>query len=165
MSMKRSRLEAESVGEDVLAAPVMSSVVTLFGAVRQDKRGFVNAADLARASGTTTQAYLKNEKNNLFVKTLASKLHVLPSDLVVMGQGGGVRRDPMFHPVVAMDLARWCSPVLAVQLSGVLFQYFAGKLTTEHSVAAHQVGGVRMMDFLDCFLTKPYMPCTRHDHF
>ena len=92
MSMKRSRLEAESVGEDVLAAPVMSSVVTLFGAVRQDKRGFVNAADLARASGTTTQAYLKNEKNNLFVKTLASKLHVLPSDLVVMD--GARRRRP-----------------------------------------------------------------------
>jgi hypothetical protein len=50
----------------------------------------------------------------------------------------------MCHPVVAIDIARWSNPVLAVQLSGILFQYFSGKLTTEHSVAAHQVGAWRI---------------------
>lgn len=144
--MKRSWLESNVVDSSVLvaSAPIMSSVTTLYGAVRHDSRGYVNAADLARASGTTVQAYGKNKKNTLFLKTLADKLGVSTSDLMVVGHGGGVGRDPMCHPVVAIDIARWSNPVLAVQLSGILFQYFSGKLTTEHSVAAHQVGAWRI---------------------
>lgn len=138
--MKRSWVDYMGDTVSVASPPIMSSVITLHGAVRHDNRGYVNAADLAKASGTTMQAYLKNNKNKSFVSTLASKLGVSTSDLVVAGHGGGVRRDPMCHPMVALDLARWCNPVLAVQLSGILFQYFSGKLTTEHSVAAHRVG-------------------------
>ena len=120
-------------------APGISSLVTLFGAVRHDERGFVNAADLARASGTTTQAYLKNEKNTLFVKTLAGSLECSISDLMVSGHGGAGAHDPTCHPEVAVDLARWSNPVLGVELGLVLSQFFSGRLRTEHSVAANKV--------------------------
>ena len=132
-----SALSAPSADGEL--APGISSLVTLFGAVRHDERGFVNAADLARASGTTTQAYLKNEKNTLFVKTLAGSLECSISDLMVSGHGGAGAHDPTCHPEVAVDLARWSNPVLGVELGLVLSQFFSGRLRTEHSVAANKV--------------------------
>lgn len=122
-----------------IAAPGISSLMTLFGAVRHDARGFVNTADLAKASRTTAQAYLKNGSNVLFVQTLAEKLGASTSDLMTLGHGGSDAQDPMCHPEVAVDLARWSNPVLGVELGLVLHQFFSGELTTEHSVAANQV--------------------------
>jgi hypothetical protein len=107
--------------------------------VRHDARGFVNTADLAKASRTTTQAYLRNANNVLFVKTLAEKLGASTSDLMTIGRGGTDAQDPMCHPEVAVDLARWSDPELGVELGLVLHQFFSGELTTEHSVAASQV--------------------------
>ena len=120
-------------------APVITAVVTLFGEVRHNSFGFVNGTDLGRAAKTTAQSYMSVEKNRLFVSALSEDLHIPIEGLMIPGRGGGNPRPAMWHPEVAMDIARWSNPKLAVQLSRILYRFFSGTLKTEDSVAAHKV--------------------------
>ena len=119
--------------------PAITAVVTMFGEVRHNSQGYVNGTDLGKAAGTTAQAYLSVEKNKLFVSALAEDLGMSVKDLMIPGKGGGNPRPAMWHPEVAMDLARWSNPRLAVQLSRILYRFFSGTLKTEDSIAAHKV--------------------------
>jgi|LauGreDrversion4_1035100.scaffolds.fasta_scaffold59333_3 hypothetical protein len=130
---------ASVVAARAIAAPEINAVLTMFGEVHHDERGYVNGTDICKAAGSTAQSYLSVASNSLFVATLAEELGLSMKDLMIPGRGGGNPRPAMWHPEVAMDFARWRDPRLAVQLSGILHRYFSGRLTTEDSVSAHKV--------------------------
>ena len=88
--------------------------MTLFGRVSHDERGYVNQSELAEASGTTIQAYMASRKNTLFVEALAEDLEMTVREVMIPGRGGGNPRPAMCHPRLALDMARWSNPKLAV---------------------------------------------------
>lgn len=96
-----------------------------------DSHGMINATRLAEKLETTTQAYEKNIKNQRFIKSLKLKLGM---EVVLDGDREGAGR--MYHARVALDLARWASPELSVELNGILTDFITGNLTSEDSATA-----------------------------
>lgn len=107
-----------------------------------DGDGYVNATALAELYQTSTAAYEKNDKNQRFLEALCSGLGFPVDHFIKEGRGGNQAAGRKYHPAVALDFARWCDPVLAVQLSEVHTMFLSGKLKTEHSqsMAAAMVG-------------------------
>lgn len=122
------------------ALAVTDAFATVAGAIGWDGEGYVDCQALATACGTTMQAYENNNKNARFLHCLAVKLGLQGEELIRPGTRGGHHLKPRTcHPEVAVDFARWAVPELAVELSGVLFQYLTGGLLTVHSIAAREV--------------------------
>lgn len=96
-----------------------------------DSHGMINATRLAEKLETTTQAYEKNGKNQRFIKSLKLKLG---REVVLDGDREGAGRK--YHARVALDLARWASPELSVELNGILMDFITGNLTSEDSATA-----------------------------
>jgi hypothetical protein len=122
-------------------APEINAIITLSGSVLYDASGYVDVSSLTDALGTTLQSYMKEEHNVEFVTYLGKKLGKTMEELIGAGHGGAHPRPPagMCHPRVALDIARWKKPEMAIEMSEVLYQYLRGEIRTEHSLAAHQV--------------------------
>ena len=60
-------------------------------------------------------------------------------ELIRPGKGGANPTNRMYNPEVALDFARWSSPEVAVEHSGVLLQYCQGGIMTAQSLAKWEV--------------------------
>lgn len=74
----------------------------------------VNATEMAKPFGKTTKDWLRNQSTQEFISTLSAVRQILPTDLVVIKQGGSVEQGSWFHEDVALEFARWLSPAFAI---------------------------------------------------
>ena len=95
--------------------------------------GYVNATELASACGSTMQRYQENLKNQEFIKALGESLDLTKDELIRKGTGRRNPRPCMVHPQVAIDFARWSTPVIAVKLNEILFRYLNGSIFQKES--------------------------------
>lgn len=70
----------------------------------------VSATEMAKPFGKTTKDWLRNQSTQEFISTLSAVRQILPTDLVVIKQGGNGEQGTWFHEDVAMEFARWLSP-------------------------------------------------------
>ena len=118
-------------------APEIKEIFTLSGSVFYDARGYVDVSSLTEVLGTTLQSYMKEANSMDFIRYLGEKLGKTVEELIVAGHGGAHPRPPMCHPQVAMDIARWKKPEIAIEMFEVLY-HLRGELRTEDSLAANQ---------------------------
>lgn len=65
----------------------------------------VNATEMAKPFGKTTKDWLRNQSTQEFISTLSAVRQILPTDLVVIKQGGSVEQGSWFHEDVALEFA------------------------------------------------------------
>lgn len=124
----------------VVAPEIRISRLTLAGVdIGWDVDGYVDCQALATACGTTMQSYEKSKKNARFLARLALELQLPIHDLIRKGTRGHNSAPRTCHPEVAVDLARWANPEIAVELSGVLVHFLTGQIHMVHGIAANMV--------------------------
>lgn len=72
----------------------------------------VSATEMAKPFGKQAKDWLKTQSTRDFITALSGRRNILPSDLVVVinGDGGGT----WMHEDVALEFARWLSPMFAI---------------------------------------------------
>lgn len=73
----------------------------------------VNATEMARTFGKTTKDWLRNQSAQDFISALSSVRQIRPTELVSIKQGGA-NQGTWFHEDVAIEFARWLSPMFAI---------------------------------------------------
>lgn len=89
--------------------------------------GYVNATAMCKAAGKQMKHYLENKSTTAFLNELQSVVGIPTTELVQIIQGGDPQlQGTWVHPQVAINLAQWCSPQFAVQVSGFIFDWMSG---------------------------------------
>lgn len=73
----------------------------------------LNATEMARTFGKTTKDFLRNQSTQDFISALSSVRQILPTEIVIVKQGGA-NQGTWFHEDLAIEFARWLSPMFAI---------------------------------------------------
>ena len=91
--------------------------------------GYVNATELCKYSGKKFSHYYARPETKEFLQVLSSDAHISASELVCIIKGGDYRlQGTWVHPQVAIHLAQWLSPLFAVKVSKLVFDWFYGNI-------------------------------------
>ena len=74
----------------------------------------VNATEMAKPFGKTTKDWLRTKQSKEFIDTLSTVRQISLTGLVVIRQGGNGEQGTWMHEDVALEFARWLSPVFAI---------------------------------------------------
>ena len=76
--------------------------------------GYVDATMMCKAAGKMWGHYFENQKTKNYISALEKSTTGPVAPFIVSKQGGpNDNRGTWVHPLVALDLAAWCSPTLA----------------------------------------------------
>ena len=94
---------------------------------QRSEDGYVNATAMCAAAEKRLGNYLQNQNAQAFIAEL-SRSAGIPADLLVqtINTGPNEYRGTWVHPQVAINLAQWCSPVFAVQVSQFVTEWMQG---------------------------------------
>lgn len=74
----------------------------------------VNATEMAKPFGKTAKDFLRNQSTQELISTLSAVRQICPTELVKIVQGGSGTQGTWMHEDVALEFARWLSPVFAI---------------------------------------------------
>ena len=80
----------------------------------EDGTVMVNAVEMAKPFGKRTRDWLKTQSSNEFIKVLSDAKKIASADLVVVTKGGDKEQGTWMHEDVAIEFARWLSPMFAI---------------------------------------------------
>ncbi len=88
----------------------------------------VNATEMAKSFGKQPKDWLKTQSTKDFIQALSGRRKILPSDLVkvINGDGGGT----WMHEDLALEFARWLSPMFAIWCNDHIKQLLVSGVTT-----------------------------------
>lgn len=91
------------------------------------KDGYVNATAMCRVAGKKINDYARLQSTNDFLDVLSSETGIPVSELVESVRGGVPElQGTWVHPQVAINLAQWLSPLFAVKVSKLVFDWMSG---------------------------------------
>lgn len=86
--------------------------------VRKNKYIMINASALCKASNKKFHDYIRNKNNQAFIESLETVEKIPSTELIQSIQGGDPKLQGTYvHRLVGIDLARWCNPMFAVQIT------------------------------------------------
>jgi len=98
--------------------------------------GMADATLMCKTAGREWSKYTKTKDSQAFLDALGSTLPSGRVGLVSVSTGGNGERHTWVHQQIAIDLARWISPLFGVWTSKLILRYARGQVTTEQSQAA-----------------------------
>lgn len=85
---------------------------------KHGKNILINATALCKAGGKKFYDYIRLKTTQEFLQTLESVEGIPSTDIMYINQGGDFKNQGSYvHQLIAIDLARWISPVFAVQIT------------------------------------------------
>lgn len=86
---------------------------------RRRSDGYINATAMAKANGKHLPHYMANERTREYMQALADLAGISIGRVAqIITTGPNDLRGTWIHPRLAVDLARWISPVFAVWMDG-----------------------------------------------
>ncbi len=104
---------------------------------QRNEDGYFDATAMCRATGKHWKHYNENANSKAFVEALSSEVGIPTSLLIESKKGNTAKFDQgtWVHPYIAINLAQWCSPQFAVQVSKWVFELMnTGKVELETQV-------------------------------
>ena len=98
--------------------------------------GYVNATLMCQSAGKLWRNYNQNKESKGFFAALQSSISSAAGDLVQHEKGSNSERRTWVHQQIAIDLARWISPMFGAWMTGLVLRYAKGEVTSEESAAA-----------------------------
>ena len=93
--------------------------------------GYINATEMCSAAGKKFNDYYRLKSTGAYLNELERETGIPVSNLVVIIKGGNrYVQGTWVHPQVAINLAQWCSPVFAVAVSKLVFEWMRGSFST-----------------------------------
>lgn len=94
---------------------------------QRSEDGYVNATAMCKAAGSFFADYQRLSTTQLYLAELSRSMGI-PIDLIIqkITTGPNEYRGTWVHPQVAINLAQWCSPVFAVQVSQFVTEWMQG---------------------------------------
>jgi len=105
---------------DVVEVKNDNNVLQLFHQRVND--GYVNATELCKYAGKKFSHYYARPETKEFLQVLSSDAHISASELVCIIKGGDYRLQGAIH------LAQWLSPLFAVKVSKLVFDWMNGNI-------------------------------------
>lgn len=118
--------------------------------------GFINATKMCKSAGKKWSHYWDSDNTRLFLGALklarnpeaagAASGLVEPtswSGFVEINRGG--HAGTWVSPLVAINLAQWCSPRFAASVSKIVFRYATGQVTTTESQSVAEIITTRLL--------------------
>ncbi|WCS27202.1 KilA-N domain-containing protein [Methylobacterium sp. NMS14P] len=100
--------------------------------------GYINATAMCQATGKRWNHYASNEGTKAFIAALAADTGI-PAAVLVQSLSGGTPelQGTWVHPQVAINLATWCSPIFAVQVSKWVHDWMRGHSAVRPALPYH----------------------------
>lgn len=89
----------------------------------------VNATEMAKPFGKTAKDWLRTQQTQGFIEALSAVRKCLPTDLVLV-RNGGDNYGTWMHEDVAMEFARWLSPKFAIWCNDRIKELLTQGVTT-----------------------------------
>jgi hypothetical protein len=90
--------------------------------------GYINATAMCQATSRLFGHYRERTSTQEFLEALAADIGIPISQLVQSVKGGVPEAQGTWvHPQVAINLATWCSPIFAVQVSKWVYDWMSGR--------------------------------------
>lgn len=100
--------------------------------------GYINATAMCQAAGKRWNHYASNESTKAFLAALSADAGIPASELVQSLSGGRPElQGTWVHPQVAINLATWCSPAFAVQVSKWVYDWMSGRAVLRPQLPYH----------------------------
>jgi len=91
--------------------------------------GYVNATAMCKSAHRNFSSWYRLNTTQEFLETLSSDIGIPTSELVCIIKGGDYRlQGTWVHPQVAIHLAQWLSPLFAVKVSKLVFDWMNGNI-------------------------------------
>jgi len=91
--------------------------------LQRQRDGYFNATAMCQATGRLWADYNRLESTKAFIDALATETGYPISELIQSVRGGyPTQQGTWVHPYVAINLAQWCSPEFAVQVSKWVYE-------------------------------------------
>ncbi len=118
------------------------------------KDGYINATAMCQAAGKFWGNYRQMQATQDFLDELAGSIGI-PIDLLVhtIKRGPNEKRGTWIHPLVAINLAQWCSPGFAVQVAKWITEWY---LTGKNPFANIPFHGVALSEQLQKAISSSY---------
>jgi hypothetical protein len=108
---------------------------------QRESDGYINATAMCKATGKLWADYFRLDSTKAFLNELSAVTGYPITALYQVFQGGNSQtsQGTWIHPYIAINLAQWCSPTFAVQVSKWVIDWFKGAQNpiTQPSAAAH----------------------------
>lgn len=102
------------------------------------KDGYINATAMCQAVGKLFGHYRERGTTQQFLEALSADIGIPISELVQSFKGGDPNlQGTWVHPDVAINLAQWCSPQFAVQVSRWVRDWMSGRAAIRPVVPYH----------------------------
>lgn len=100
--------------------------------------GYINATAMCQATGKRWNHYASNEGTKAFIAALAADTGI-PASVLVQSLSGGTPelQGTWVHPQVAINLATWCSPIFAVQVSKWVYDWMSDRRKPQSVIPYH----------------------------
>lgn len=100
--------------------------------------GYINATAMCQATGKRFHDYNRIGPTQAFMAALAAETGKPVTELVQTLTGGSPDlQGTWVHPQVAINLATWCSPVFAVQVSKWVYDWMSGRAAIRPQLPYH----------------------------
>lgn len=97
--------------------------------IAQRSDGYIDANALCKASGKELKHYLKEPATIAFLDQLSQKT-ATPLDSLIQNIDQGELQGTWANAYTANHLAQWCDPLLAVEITGWMLNWYADKRLT-----------------------------------
>lgn len=111
--------------------------------IAREEDGYINLNQLCKAGGKEFRKWKENKKSKAFIQAFYSSGRILPSsgknlpvEIIKYNAGGNGERHHWGHPMIAINVAQWISPLFDVQVSKWVFELLiTGKVVIGHELS------------------------------